>query len=127
MAKITKETALEIATKNGIDFSKDVFQLSISEKSTMAEIAKKVGYKKSKTATVSTGSAFFLHLQKFHDRDLYTACIFEESTGRYHYCNGRNTCLDSRGKGFATKKQAMQSAKENGYKYAAVYNRIVRL
>lgn len=62
--KLSKSEAIEQAKTYGIDFSKDVFEISISDKSFMAELAKKARYKKSKTSCVSTGSAFFLNLKK---------------------------------------------------------------
>jgi arginine utilization protein RocB len=64
MKKITKQQAIEKAKTYGIDFSKDVFEISISDKSYMSELAKEAGYKASKTSCLSTGSAFFEHLKK---------------------------------------------------------------
>ena len=64
MAKLSKSEAIEKARTYGIDFSKDVFEISISDKSYMAELARKAGYKKSKSACLSTGSCFFLNLKK---------------------------------------------------------------
>lgn len=66
MAKpISKSEAVEQAKAYGIDFSKDVFQISISDKSYLSELATKAGYRKSKSTGLSTGGAFFVHLQKF--------------------------------------------------------------
>lgn len=64
-AKLTKVDAIRKAKEYGIDFSKDGFELSISDKSYMAELAREMGYKKSSTCCVSTGHAVFIHLKKY--------------------------------------------------------------
>ena len=61
----SKLDCIKEAKEYGIDFAKDVFELSISDKSFMAELAKRAGYRKSRTSTLSRGSAFFVHLVKF--------------------------------------------------------------
>ncbi len=63
--KISKAEAIARAKAEGIDFSKDVFEISMSDKSAMAELAKLAGYKKSASSCLSTGSAFFVHLKKY--------------------------------------------------------------
>jgi len=63
--KISKQFAILKAKKYGIDFEKDVYQISISDKSFMADLAKETGYKKSASSCLSTGSAFFVHLKKY--------------------------------------------------------------
>lgn len=62
--KLSKSEAIKKAKDNGINFDRDVFEISISDKSFMAELAKESGYKKSKSSCLSTGSAFFLNLKK---------------------------------------------------------------
>lgn len=53
----------------GIDFGKDAFQLSSTEKSILAEYAKECKYKRPKTSYFGIGGAFFLHLQKIYKAD----------------------------------------------------------
>jgi hypothetical protein len=66
--KISKEEAMNLAINEGIDFALSPFQISISDKTYLSELAKRCGYKKSKTSPFSTGSAFFVHLQKMYTR-----------------------------------------------------------
>ena len=47
-----------------------------------------------------------------------TARIFEEATGKYHYCDDRLPYLDARGKGFDTKRQALEAAYMAGFTHA---------
>lgn len=49
---------------NGLDFEKSAFELSGGERETLRKYASQVGYKRSKTAYLSTGAAFFEHLKK---------------------------------------------------------------
>ena len=65
MKRISKTEAIARAKAEGIDFEKDVYQISISDKSFMADLAKEAGYKKSASSCLSTGSAFFVHLKKY--------------------------------------------------------------
>ena len=46
------------------------------------------------------------------------ARIFEECAGKYYYCDDRLPCLDARGKGFTTKKQALEAAYMAGFTHA---------
>lgn len=64
--KITKWEAIEKCRENGITFGADmcVYQLSISDKTFLAELAKECGYRKSASSCLSTGSAFYNHLFK---------------------------------------------------------------
>lgn len=54
----------------GIDFEKDAFQLSNTEKSILSEYAKECKYKRPKTSYFGIGGAFFLHLQKIYKADI---------------------------------------------------------
>lgn len=60
----SKLDAIEMAKAHGIDFSKDVFEISISDKGLLHDLAKACRYKKSRTSCLSLGGAFFVHLQK---------------------------------------------------------------
>lgn len=53
----------------GVDFNKDAFQLSSTEKSLMADAAKECKYRKPKTSYFGLGGSFFLHLQKIYQKD----------------------------------------------------------
>ena len=46
------------------------------------------------------------------------ARIFEECTGLYHICDDSVDYLDARGRGYRTKMEAMQTAKDAGYTHA---------
>ena len=46
------------------------------------------------------------------------ARVFETSTGKYHYCEDNLSSLDARGKGFDTKRQAMEAAYMAGFTHA---------
>ena len=50
----------------GVDFEKDAFQLSSTEKSVLSEYAKECNYRKPKNSCFGIGGAFFLHLQKIY-------------------------------------------------------------
>jgi len=50
--------------RQGINFSKDVFELSTSQLTEVAEISRKTGYRKSKNAPGSTGRMYFQLLQR---------------------------------------------------------------
>jgi len=60
----SKEMAIEMAKAHGVDFTKDVFEISISNKGLLHELAKSCRYKKSRTSCLSLGGAFYVHLQK---------------------------------------------------------------
>lgn len=60
--KISKEEAKKLAIAEGVDFDKDFHEQSKGNE--LAEIAKKAGYRKPKSASGSTGKYFFEHLQK---------------------------------------------------------------
>lgn len=61
---ITRETAKGILFNNGMSFKKDVVQISQSDLMLLAKWAKLTKYRKSATSPMSTGAAFYLHLQK---------------------------------------------------------------
>lgn len=62
--KLSKQDAKRMAIDAGIDFNQDFHTLSSSKVDTLVELAKKSGYRKSKTSPGSRGRAFFEHLQK---------------------------------------------------------------
>ena len=68
--KLSKETAITRAINEGISFDDNLspYQLSISEKTYMHELAKLCGYRKSATSCFSLGSAFYVHLQKIANK-----------------------------------------------------------
>jgi hypothetical protein len=61
--KITKDEAIKLAEKMGVDFKKDFHAQSYG--TDLAAIAKLAGYKKSASASGSTGRCFFDHLAKY--------------------------------------------------------------
>lgn len=64
MPTITKQQAIKLAEKAGIDFNKSSFQQKLSAMSEVAALAKLAGYRKPKTASGSTGRYFFDHLSR---------------------------------------------------------------
>ena len=46
------------------------------------------------------------------------ARVFEECTGKYHYCDEALPHLDARGKAFDTKRQALEAAYMAGFTHA---------
>jgi len=62
--KISKYDAKIMAKNEGINFNKDIFELSNSEKNILLEIAKKQGYRKSKNAPGSTARMYFEYLNR---------------------------------------------------------------
>jgi len=62
--KISKYDAKIMAKNEGINFNKDFFELSNSEKNILLEIAKKQGYRKSKNAPGSTARMYFEYLNR---------------------------------------------------------------
>ena len=68
--KLSKATAITRAINEGIAFDENLspFQLSISDKTYMHELAKECGYRKSATSPYSLGSAFYVHLQKIANK-----------------------------------------------------------
>jgi len=66
-AVLSKENALISAMQMGVDFDKDFHAQSYGNE--LAELAKKVRYRKSKTSSGSLGRAFFDHLKKIYDKN----------------------------------------------------------
>jgi len=64
--KLSKEDALKMAQEMGVDFNKEFHAQSYGNE--LAELAKKVGYRKSPSASGSIGREFFYHLQKMYDK-----------------------------------------------------------
>jgi antirestriction protein len=64
--KLSKEEALKMAMDMGVDFTADFHSQSYGNE--LAELAKKVGYRKSPSASGSLGREFFYHLQKMYDK-----------------------------------------------------------
>lgn len=54
--------------KNGVNFEKGVFEISLSLKSELSERAKKYGYRRPKNAYCGTGGCFFLCLKKVYNQ-----------------------------------------------------------
>jgi len=62
---MTKQEAIKAAQEYGITFGRDYHQeCDISKSSYLAELAKRVGYRKPKNASGSTGRYFYAHLSK---------------------------------------------------------------
>ena len=51
-----------LAKSHDIDFTKEVFQLSHSQRIGLSDMAKAVGYRKSVSSSLSLGAAFFVYL-----------------------------------------------------------------
>ena len=66
VGKLSKEQALKMAMNMGVDFEKDFHAQSYGNE--LSELAKKVGYRKSSSASGSLGRQFFYHLQKIYDK-----------------------------------------------------------
>jgi hypothetical protein len=66
VGKLSKEQALKMAINMGVDFEKDFHAQSYGNE--LSELAKKVGYRKSSSASGSLGRQFFYHLQKIYDK-----------------------------------------------------------
>lgn len=67
MKEIYFEAIRELKAK-GVNFGKDVFALSSSDRSQLDEAARKYGYKRPKTSYFARGGAFFLCLQRLYNR-----------------------------------------------------------
>jgi len=65
--KLSKDDALKMAQEMGVDFNKEFHAQSYGNE--LAELAKKVGYRKSPSASGSIGREFFYHLQKIYDKN----------------------------------------------------------
>ena len=64
-----KQVIISECIAKGIDFEKDAFQLSSTEKSILSEYAKECKYRKPVNSYFCIGGAFFLHLQKIYKAD----------------------------------------------------------
>ena len=64
--KFTKDDALKMAIKMGVDFNKDYHAQSFGHE--LTELAKKAKYRKSASSSGSLGRSFFYHLQKIYDK-----------------------------------------------------------
>lgn len=60
--KLSKQQAKSYLQSKGINFSSDFHSLSHSQQSLIAEVARKAGYRKPRTASGSTARYFFKHL-----------------------------------------------------------------
>lgn len=67
--KLSKEDAVRLAEKMGVDFEKDFYAQSFGEE--LTNIAKLVGYRKPKSASGSTGRYFFYYLQKVKENNFW--------------------------------------------------------
>lgn len=63
-----KKAIISDLQSKGIDFSKDVFTLSLSDKTLLAESAKACKYRKPKNGYFGLGGSFYLHLQKIANK-----------------------------------------------------------
>lgn len=70
VGKLSKEQALKMAMNMGVDFEKDFHAQSYGNE--LSELAKKVGYRKSPSASGSLGRQFFYHLQKIYDKNKFS-------------------------------------------------------
>ena len=66
MVTISKFDAYRMAKRAGVSFKKDYHQQSVG--STMADLAKKAGYRKPATASGSRARYFFYHLQRLSQK-----------------------------------------------------------
>lgn len=64
-----KQLIISELIAKGIDFNKDAFGLSGTEKTMLADYAKECKYRRSKTSYFGLGGSFFLHLQKIYKKD----------------------------------------------------------
>lgn len=64
-----KQLIISELIAKGLDFNKDAFQLSGTEKTMLADYANECKYKRPKTSYFGIGGAFFLHLQKIYKAD----------------------------------------------------------
>ena len=62
--KISPHEAKQLIRSDGIDFSRDFFQLSSSEVQRVLEVAKLAGYRKSKNAPGSTARMYYQYLRR---------------------------------------------------------------
>jgi hypothetical protein len=60
--------AIRELQEKGVNFEKDVFTLSSSDRSQLDEAARKYGYRRPKTSYFARGGAFFLCLQRLYNR-----------------------------------------------------------
>ena len=65
--KLSKDDAIIKALKMGVDFDKDFHAQSYGNE--LSQLAKEVGYRKSKSSSGSLGRAFFEHLEKIYDKN----------------------------------------------------------
>lgn len=54
--------------KNGVNFEKDPFSVSLSTASELAEVAKKYGYRRPKNSYFGPGKSFFLCLKRVYNQ-----------------------------------------------------------
>jgi hypothetical protein len=63
-----KNLIIKELKSKGFSFSRNVFELSFSDKNLLYDLAKKCKYRKSKSSCLSLGGAFYLHLQKIESK-----------------------------------------------------------
>jgi hypothetical protein len=114
-AVLSKENALLSAMKMGVDFDKDFHAQSYGNE--LAELAKKVRYRKSKTSSGSLGRAFFEHLQKIYDKNpsKYKDLVKSFSEGGSIGFKGLSSKVAKR---YAGKKVAPKYQGEYGKRYS---------
>ena len=112
---LSKENALISAMQMGVDFDKDFHAQSYGNE--LAELAKKVRYRKSKTSSGSLGRAFFDHLKKIYDKNpsKYQDLVKSFSEGGSIGFKGLS---DKVAKRYAGKKVAPKYQGEYGKRYS---------
>lgn len=66
-----KQLIISELIAKGLDFNKDVFQSSGTEKTMLADYAKECKYRRPKTSYFGLGGSFFLHLQKIYQKNRF--------------------------------------------------------
>lgn len=87
--KITHQEAKQLLKSEGVDFSRDSDELSLSTKNRIAEVAKLAGYRKSKNAPGSTARMYFQYLGRL----------------KHHATRGKHTVYDLIEANTRTKKE----------------------
>lgn len=68
MNKSSKTMLINELKAKGFDFNRSVFEISLSEKSMLADYAKQFSYRRPKNCYVCLGGAFYEHLKKLNQK-----------------------------------------------------------
>lgn len=68
MNQSSKTMLINELKAKGFDFNRSVFEVSLSEKSMLADYAKQFSYRRPKNSYVGLGGAFFEHLKKLNQK-----------------------------------------------------------